>query len=113
LFFFKFDFASNPLDLRFVLHVPIRLESADLKVAVFDVSRFPSQPLDATTVELVDDNTVVVFNKVDLLPAAADLQQQMLSALPRQPRASVLVSCETQNGFESLLNAMEGFAKSR
>ncbi len=42
-----------------------RVETADLKLAVFDVSDFPRTALDPTTLALVDASTLVVFNKSD------------------------------------------------
>lgn len=45
-----------------------RAESADLKIALFDGAHFPKR--DAATQALVDDRTLVVVNKSDLMPHA-------------------------------------------
>ncbi|MEQ8371358.1 MAG: tRNA uridine-5-carboxymethylaminomethyl(34) synthesis GTPase MnmE [Alphaproteobacteria bacterium] len=51
-----------------------RAASADLTVTVFDATRWPS--LDGATRELVDDRTLVVFNKLDRVPPEAPLRQR-------------------------------------
>lgn len=45
-----------------------RAEAADLKVAVFDAGALPD--LDGRTLRLIDDDTVIVMNKMDLKPEA-------------------------------------------
>ncbi|CAK0772897.1 tRNA modification GTPase MnmE [Azospirillaceae bacterium] len=57
-----------------------RAEHADLRLAVFDGSEWPS--LDARTLSLVDRNTICVVNKCDLLPEPTLKELPAIAAQP-------------------------------
>jgi tRNA U34 5-carboxymethylaminomethyl modifying GTPase MnmE/TrmE len=109
------------------------LSTADLKLVVFDIASFPTEPLCAATAALVDADSIVVFNKSDAAalaqatsaaPATASasvdndsvrkqLQNSLLRALPQAPAAAVLLSCRDESGFDELLDALGAFAQQR
>lgn len=64
---------------------------ADFKLALFDAA----QPPDAATQKLVDENTIVVYNKTDLV--AKDF---------RAPAGAFLISAKTGQGLEDFLKAL-------
>ena len=73
-----------------------RAARADVKIAVFDATA----PLDAATRALIDADTVVVLNKTDLAPVAADID-----ALP--------VSARTGAGLRALEERLAAFSADR
>ena len=110
------------------------LSTADLKLVVFDIARFPAEPLCAATAALVDADSIVIFNKSDAAalpqapaastasgtsaggsgaPERAQLQTSLLRALPVAPAAAVLLSCRDESGFDELLDALGAFAQQR
>ncbi len=104
---------------------------------MFDIARFPAEPLCAATAALVDADSIVIFNKSDAAAlaqatsaaaAAASgsgissldnsdtrelLQTSLLRALPQAPAAAVLLSCRDESGFAELLDALGTFAQQR
>ncbi len=80
-----------------------RAKAADLKLAVFDAAAWPAA--DSATAALVDDDTIVVLNKIDL----------GTSKTPPMPngRPMVAVSALTGAGVEVLLSAIEREAARR
>ena len=67
-----------------------RAETADLKIAVFDGANYPT--LDATTQALVDENTIVVVNKSDLLKTP--------------PRDAMAMSLQSGAGVDAFLQKL-------
>ncbi|CAO3416993.1 tRNA uridine-5-carboxymethylaminomethyl(34) synthesis GTPase MnmE [Azospirillum endophyticum] len=78
-----------------------RAARADVKVAVFDATTLPD--LDPATLDLIDRDTVVVFNKTDLAKAA-DLRPD-LSPIP--------VSAHTGAGLKALEEKLTAFSADR
>jgi tRNA modification GTPase len=74
-----------------------RAKAADLKVAVFDGARYPVK--DTATLELIDNDTLAVVNKSDLLESQAhDISaEDMLS----------FISIKTGSGVERFLSRLQ------
>lgn len=74
-----------------------RAQDADLKLAVFDATSWPL--VDKQTLELVDENTIVLLNKIDLKPPEGRLKVSGREVLP--------ISVSTGSGIESLLEVVK------
>eukprot|EP00128_Syssomonas_multiformis_P007676 Colp12_sorted_trinity150504_noHs@28556 len=81
-----------------------RLENCDLRICVFDSSRLEvSQELK----DLIDENTIVIFNKADLLPATISTQELIHQARLEDVRPqSYLISCSSQAGLSEMLEGL-------
>ena len=66
-------------------------KEADFKLALFDAA----QPQDAATQKLIDKNTIVVYNKTDLVPAGFNA-----------PGGSFLISAKTGQGLDEFLKQL-------
>ncbi len=80
-----------------------RAESADLKIVVLDAEDWPEA--DAHSRAVIDDDALVVVNKVDLRPPG---DSPMLDGRRAWP-----LSCKTGEGFEPLLAALEAEVSKR
>ncbi len=78
-----------------------RAEHADLKLLVFDGGQWPAT--DTETTKLIDDESLVVVNKADLLP-----QPEPIAVAGR---AALKLSCKTGLGLEPLVKAIAAAAK--
>ncbi len=78
-----------------------RAARADVKVAVFDATTLPD--LDPATLDLIDRDTVVVFNKTDLA-TAIDLRPDL---------SPILVSAQTGAGLKALEETLTEFSADR
>ena len=78
-----------------------RAARSDVKVAVFDATTLPD--LDAATLDLIDRDTVVVFNKTDLA-TANDLRPDL---------SPILVSAHTGAGLKALEEKLTAFSADR
>ncbi|MDR6769413.1 tRNA uridine-5-carboxymethylaminomethyl(34) synthesis GTPase MnmE [Azospirillum sp. BE72] len=78
-----------------------RAARADVKVAVFDATTLPD--LDPATLDLIDRDTVVVFNKTDLA-TAIDLRPDL---------SPILVSAQTGAGLRALEEKLTEFSADR
>lgn len=78
-----------------------RAARADVKVAVFDAATLPD--LDPATLDLIDRDTVVVFNKTDLA-ASTDLRPDL---------SPILVSAQTGDGLKLLEEKLTEFSADR
>lgn len=76
---------------------------ADLKIAVFDAQDWPL--VDPATLELVDERTIPVLNKIDLNPLAEPMQVG--------GRTAVTLSVATSQGFDALLNRLGAEVETR
>lgn len=81
-----------------------RAEQADLKMLVFDTTLLPH--LDAATRALVDDDSIVVFNKCDVFTDEG-------SIIPVDKSQAVMVSARTGDGVETLLARLEQVVSTR
>jgi tRNA modification GTPase len=75
-----------------------RSHNADLKIALFDASNLPLQ--DDKTLELIDENTIVVINKIDQLNATSPLLEKY---------SPILISVTNNIGLDLLLDALQNF----
>ncbi len=70
--------------------------NADLKIAIFDASE---KELDKNTLELIDDNSIVLFNKMDLSP---NNNHSLKNSIP--------ISIKNNIGIDLLLEKLKSFA---
>src|SRR5690348_5558320 len=78
-----------------------RAEHADLKLLVFDGARWPAT--DQETAKLIDDGSICVVNKADLLREPEPVAVE--------GRAVLKLSCKTGLGLESLVEAIAAAAR--
>jgi tRNA U34 5-carboxymethylaminomethyl modifying GTPase MnmE/TrmE len=89
-----------------------RISSADLKLLVVDGRELLEEKARRSLVDamapLVDDRTVLVVNKMDLLPhhSVEQLTSSPSSLFGSQTVPAYGVSCVTQDGLTSLLDAL-------
>lgn len=74
-----------------------RAQDADLRLAVLDATSWPLA--DKQTLELVDENTIVVLNKIDLKRPEGPLKVNGREARP--------IAVSTGSGIESLMDAVK------
>ncbi|GLR79247.1 tRNA uridine-5-carboxymethylaminomethyl(34) synthesis GTPase MnmE [Azospirillum oryzae] len=86
-----------------------RAARADVKVAVFDATTLPD--LDPATLDLIDADTVVVFNKTDL--ATDGNLRPGLSLIVAPILAPILVSAHTGAGLKALEEKLTVFSADR
>ena len=82
--------SSDSIESEGIRRARSRAEAADLKIAVFDGATYPA--LDAATKALVDDNTIAVVNKSDLLKS--------------QPREMLAMSLQSGAGVDQFLRRL-------
>ena len=80
-----------------------RAAGADLKLALFDATAWPG--LDEGTRRLVDDDTIVLINKIDLNPVPGGAHLEGYPVLP--------LSVTEGLGIEAFLNALEDAVAAR
>ncbi len=104
------DTAEAQIELEGIRRAHARAEAADLKIVVFDLGRWPE--LDAATLALLDENSLVVLNKSDLLAPGAQSPQpqspqpqspQPQSPQPQSPGPLSLAGQEKLGGYETIL----------
>ncbi|MSO88720.1 MAG: tRNA uridine-5-carboxymethylaminomethyl(34) synthesis GTPase MnmE [Rhodospirillaceae bacterium] len=95
--------SGDDIEAEGVRRALARAKAADLKLAVFDAAAWPA--MDTATAALVDDDTIVVFNKIDLGPSNG---RQVPDGRP-----AVAVSALTGAGVDVLLSAIEREAARR
>jgi tRNA modification GTPase len=93
--------SADELEREGVRRALARATAADLKIAVFDATRAP----DAPTAALVDGETLVVLNKIDL--AAGPRPSAIAGQVPRP------VSALTGQGLPALLSDIETMLRDR
>lgn len=84
--------AAEDIEAEGIARALSRAEAADLKLLVFDASLWPD--LDAATRAMIDDASVVVFNKADL-------------ANPVDFPGAIMVSARSGDGLDGLLLRLE------
>ena len=84
--------SADTIESEGIRRAKARAETADLKIAVFDGASYPA--LDATTQALVDNNTIVVVNKSDLLKTP--------------PRDVLTMSLQNGAGVDAFLQKLHG-----
>lgn len=91
---------GDAIEAEGIRRAKARAEAADLKLAVFDLASGPKP--DPATWALVDEATLVVWNKADLVSGSAP-----------PAYGGLLVSAQTGQGLGSLLERLEGEVASR
>lgn len=95
------DAAADEVEEEGIRRARDRAARADVKVAVFDAATLPD--LDPATLDLIDSDTVVVFNKTDLA-TAVDLRPDL---------SPILVSAQTGDGLKLLEEKLTEFSADR
>ncbi|ANC92578.1 tRNA uridine-5-carboxymethylaminomethyl(34) synthesis GTPase MnmE [Azospirillum humicireducens] len=93
--------AADEVEEEGIRRARARAARADVKVAVFDATTLPD--LDPATLDLIDRDTVVVFNKTDLAACAG----------PRPDLSPILVSAQTGAGLRLLEEKLSEFSADR
>jgi tRNA modification GTPase len=84
-----------------------RAEHADIRIALFDSASHPRR--DAATMKLIDENTVAVVSKADLLNQEREVELDLGDDM----RPTHFVSVKTGFGLAALLGRLEGMIKAR
>ena len=92
---------DDPVEKLGVERAVDRAHQADYRIALFDGAIWPD--VDQATMALIDDRTVVVLNKQDLLD---DLEEIDIGG-----RKSLALSCRTGQGIDRLVDVLTSLAK--
>jgi len=95
--------AEDSIETEGIRRARERAEDADIKLAIFDAGDVQAAAaLDPLTLELIDSNTLVIFNKCD----------EPHSILPDQVknRPAMVLSAKTGEGLDTLLRALQAMA---
>jgi tRNA modification GTPase len=102
--------AADGVESEGIRRAEARAAEADIRLALFDITLWPE--LDAKTLALVDDDTVAILNKADLLApdpgADAPDAKQRLGGRP-----VVTLSAKTGAGMAGLLKCLESMVSQR
>lgn len=93
---------SDMIEAEGIRRARMRASEADLKIAMFDAQNYPE--IDEETASLVDEDTIVVFNKTDLSEPEAAIVRG---------RDAVHISVKTEKGLRALLERITEEVKSR
>lgn len=85
--------SSDEIEAEGIRRARLRAAQADIKLALFDASKLPE--MDKDTTDLVDNNTIVIFSKSDLL------------ASYEHTKPAILLSTKTGQGIEILFAELE------
>jgi tRNA modification GTPase len=91
---------DHEIEAEGIRRARVHAHNADLRLAVFDAEAWPEP--DPATVELVDDSTIVVINKCDLVSLTAPLD----TPLAVNGQTALAISALTGDGIEALLAAI-------
>lgn len=89
--------AGDEIEEEGIKRARARAGQADIKLALFDAQKLPE--IDENTKELIDDNTIVILSKSDLLSSTFPI--------PQFPNSIVLICAQTGQGIEELLTEIE------
>jgi tRNA modification GTPase len=93
--------AADGVESEGIRRAEARAAEADITLALFDITLWPT--LDAKTLALIDDDTVAVLNKADLLaPDQGPGDNDRIGARPVE-----IVSAKTGTGMAGLLQRLE------
>lgn len=85
--------AGDEIEAEGINRAKIRAGEADIKIALFDGSQLPT--MDKETSSLIDENTLVVISKSDLLSTL------------QTPNSTLYISTKTNDGIDQLLLELE------
>lgn len=103
--------SENEIEEEGIRRALARAGQADIKLALFDASELPD--MDAKTKQLLDENTIVIISKIDIIPALrGDLKQQAMAelfALDSRVRGNDIVEITTltNQGIDQLIALIE------
>jgi len=98
--------ARDSIESEGVRRARERAGDADMKLAVFDATELDGPAgLDALTLDLIDDDTLVVLNKCDLV------DKTLPKTIAKQP--AFPLSAKTGVGFDALLDALQAATATR
>ncbi len=101
--------AQAEIEAEGVRRARARAETADLKLAVFDLKTWPD--LDKATLDLVDSSTLVVLNKSDLCdPPQSDA---LMSGALSKAAAVLPVSARESDGLAELIDVLKSLVGKR
>lgn len=108
---------NDIIETEGILLAKERFSSSDLKLCVFDIQEFPNKLEDQLTLQLVDQDTILIFNKLDLssnFSLSSDLNKKIQEFLPKSYAPKyVLLSCVDGKGVPELLKLLETEIKSK
>ncbi|MFN7038816.1 MAG: tRNA uridine-5-carboxymethylaminomethyl(34) synthesis GTPase MnmE [Alphaproteobacteria bacterium] len=88
--------SSDVIENEGIKRALLRAKEADYKIAMFDANHIDD--LDKQTLELIDDNTIILFNKID------QIEKSKLNLLMKN---SIFISIKNKIGTEEFLNKLE------
>ncbi|MGI9418107.1 MAG: tRNA modification GTPase, partial [Geminicoccaceae bacterium] len=92
--------SADPVERLGVERALAEAKDADIRLALFDGARWPD--IDPATAALIDDDTVIVLNKADLLTSGDAYEVAGRFALP--------LSCKSGEGLEALVGKLTELA---
>lgn len=92
--------SDDPVERLGIERAQVEAEDADLRVLLFDGASWPD--IDPKTATLINDESIVVLNKSDLLPKGRVHKIEGSEAL--------LISCHTGDGLDSLVATLSACA---
>lgn len=95
---------SGGVEAEGIRRARARAQAADLKIILFDGARWPE--LDDEAEAQIDDNAIVVLNKIDLLP-------EDIGAFAIGDAEAIKISCMTGEGIDELLDRIKYFLETR
>ena len=109
------DATAASIELEGMRRARLQAEDADLRLAVFDATRWPEVESDVAA--LVDEDSLVVVNKGDLLVGAGPVANHALAPVPAALRSfggePLVVSARTGEGLGGLLEALSKAVEGR
>ncbi|MEZ5692223.1 MAG: tRNA uridine-5-carboxymethylaminomethyl(34) synthesis GTPase MnmE [Rickettsiales bacterium] len=93
--------AENEIEEEGIKRAHARAGQADIKLAIFDGSKLPD--IDDYTRNLLDDNTIIIISKSDLISAD--------SPIPTSLNSPILISTKTEKNIDNLLSIIENKVK--
>lgn len=88
---------NDPIEQEGIRRAHARIEKADIKLALFDASRLPEY--DHETLNIVDETSILILNKVDIAPSPFVLPKALEGAIP--------VSAMQSTHIEQLLEVIQ------
>ncbi len=98
---------SDAIEKEGVKRAQARAEQADVRIALFDGAAYPDH--DETTLKLVDENTICVFSKADLLDQEREIELDVANGM----RPTHFISSQSGFGMTALLQRLETIIKQK
>lgn len=98
---------EDAIEKEGVKRAQAKAENADIRIALFDGAAYPAR--DDTTQKLIDENTIAVFSKADLLDQAREIELDVDDNM----RPTHFMSSQTGFGISALLQRVEDHLKAK